>query len=179
MRAPFGVVLALVACIAAGLAPEAVAAASPTHPPPADPNAQMLFCAYWSYSDTSRPSSSRVESHFAVAVVEINSPVETDTVSVSDFALFGDKDATVAHLQRLLKVEKFDEPRVAGESNAKYYLGTDPAGSTRFWDGKMPAGKIRLRVSAALVEDPSGVLGCRVTVGKYVIEGPLTFTLAT
>jgi hypothetical protein len=179
MRAPLGVVLILVACVSAAIAPEAVPAAAAPHTQAADPNAQMLFCAYWSYSDTSRPSSSRVESHFAVAVVEINSPVETDTVSVSDFALFGEKDATIAHMQRLLKVESFDEPHVAGESNAKYYLGTDPAGGTRFWDGTMPAGKIRLRVSAALVEDPTGVLGCRVTVGKYVIEGPLTFTLAT
>ncbi len=139
----------------------------------------MLFCAYWSYGVAPRPLPASYESHFAVAVVEIDSPVETNTVSVSDVALFGEKDAVVAHMQRLLKVEKFDEPRVAGETAAKYYLGTDPAGSTRFWDGTLPAGKIRLRVSAALVEDPAGVLGCRVTVGKDVIEGPLTFTLAT
>jgi hypothetical protein len=82
-------------------------------------------------------------------------------------------------MQRLLKVDIFDEPYVAGESNAKYYLGTDPVGRTRPWDGTLPAGKIRLRASAAVVEDPVGVRTCRLTVGKYVIEGPVSFSLAT
>lgn len=177
MRRLLRALSAFAVCASIGVATGAVPAAD-ARPPAADLNARMLFCAYWSYSATQRPPAG-FESRFAVAVVEINSPVETDNVSVSDLALFGEKGMVVANMQRLLRVENFDEPSLAGESAAKYYLGTDSAGRTRFWDGTLPAGKIRLRVSAALVEDPVGVGGCRVTIGKYVIEGPVTFTLAT
>jgi hypothetical protein len=177
MRRLLRALSAFVVCASVGVAIGAVPAAA-ARAPAADPNARMLFCAYWSYSAGQRPPMG-FESRFAVAVVEINSPIETNTISVSDLVLYGEKDVVVANMQRLLRVENFDEPSVAGESAAKFYLGTDPGGRTRFWDGTLPAGKIRLRVSAALVEDPTGVLGCRVTVGKYVIEGPVTFTLAT
>lgn len=138
----------------------------------------MLFCAYWSYGVTPRPAQANYESHFAVAVVEVNSPTEVDDVSVSSLSLYGAKDAVISPMQRLLKVENFDEPFATGESSQKYYLGTDPGGRSRPWDGTLPAGKIRLRVSAA-VADPTGALGCRITVGKDVIEGPVSFTLAT
>ena len=179
MRTLLRALLAFVVCVSVGVAAQAVPVAALARPPAANSNAQMLFCGYWSYGVTTRPLPSGYESHFAVAVVEINNPVETNTISVSDLALFGENGAVVAHMQRLLRVENFDEPHVAGETAVKYYLGTDPAGGTRFWDGTLPAGKIRLRVSAAIVEEPDGVRGCRVTIGKYVIEGPVTFTMVT
>lgn len=165
-------------CASVGVAGEAVPAAAGARPQAANSNAQMLFCGYWSYGATPRPPAN-FESHFAVAVVEINSPTETENISVSDLSLFGEKGVVVATMQRLLKVENFDEPYSADESTSKYYLSTDPTGRTHPWDGMLPAGKIRLRVGAALVEDPVGVRGCRLTVGKYVIEGPTTFSLAT
>jgi hypothetical protein len=177
MRTLLRALLVSVVCASLGIAAQAVPAAAAA-PPPAS-QAQMLYCGYWSYAVAPRPVPVGFESHFAVVVVEINSPAEVDNVSVSDLALLGEKGVAVANMQRLLKADIFDEPYVAGESNAKYYLGTDPAGRTRPWDGTLPAGKIRLRASAAVVEDPVGVRGCRLTVGKYVIEGPVTFRMAT
>lgn len=176
-RATFGTLLVAAAVAAATASAPNVAAAAKPHAD--ETGGHMLFCAYWSYAGTAPPAQASYESHFAVAVVEIDSPAEVDNVSVSDLSLFGDKDVTVARMQRLLKVDVFDEPYTAGESNAKYYLNTDPNGRTRPWDGVLPAGKVRLRASAAVVEDPSGVRGCKLEVGRYVIEGPVTFSLAT
>jgi hypothetical protein len=171
-------VLIVVAALAASVASAPNGADAAGKAQSNEPSGHMLFCAYWSYGVAGQPVQANNESHFAVAVVEVDSPAELDDTSVSDLSLYGAKDAVVAHMRRLLKVENFDEPLSAGESPQKYYLNTDPSGHSRPWDGTLPAGKIRLRVSAA-VEDAGVILGCRVTLGTSVIEGPVSFTLAT
>jgi hypothetical protein len=141
-------------------------------------DAKVLFCAYWTPGVTPRPLPVGFESQFALAVVEINNLTATPKASVSDFALVGEK-GIVASLKRVINVEDFDEPRGASEDIVPYYMHTSPIGGTRPWNGTLPAGMIRLRVRVALADDPIGPLRCRLTVGPYVIEGPITTTWAT
>ena len=114
------------------------------------------------------------ESEFAVAVVEINSPRKTKNVAVSDFVMFNEA-GKATKLRRVVEVEVFDRPRVATEGLFAYYLNpiSASANSTRPWDGALPAGRIRLRVRVALVEAPIAPVRFKLTLGQYVIEGPV------
>jgi hypothetical protein len=65
--------------------------------------------------------------------------------------------------------------RVATEGLWAYYLFpiSASANSNRQWDGTLPAGRVRLRVRVALVEAPIAPVRFKLTLGQYVIEGPV------
>lgn len=61
------------------------------------------------------------------------------------------------------------------EGYGAFYLNTDPRGHTATWDGTLPAGMVHLRVRVALAMQ-SGLgmpRACRVTIGRYKVEGPV------
>jgi hypothetical protein len=160
-------VVALLALSACTIKPAAV------QPAEAEENAKSLFCAFGSVGGLvpiQRPPG--FESEFAVAVVEINSLRKTTHVAVSDFVLF-DQAGKATKLKRVVNVEVFDEPRVATEGLFAYYLNTTSASATHPWDGTLPAGRIRLRVRVALVEFPVAPVRFKLTIERYVIEGPV------
>jgi hypothetical protein len=130
-----------------------------------------LFCAFGSVEFISLSPPPGFESEFAVVVVEINSPSETRNVAVSNFVLF-DEAGRTTKLKRVVKVEEFDESRIATEGEFAYYLNTKSVG-TRRWNGTLPAGKIRLRIRVALIKAPIAPVRFRLTIGRYVIEGPV------
>ncbi len=115
------------------------------------------------------PTPPDFESQFAVAVVEINSTKETANLAVSDFVLL-DQTGKATKFKRVVEVEVFDRPRVATEGSYAYYLNP---GGTRSWKGILPAGKIRLRIKVALTSIPAHPVRFRLTIGPYVIEGPV------
>jgi hypothetical protein len=159
-------VVALLVLSACALKPAVV------QPAEADENAKPLFCAFGGVGLVPIPRPPGFESEFAVAVVEINSPRKTTHVAVSDFVLF-DQAGKATKLRRVVKVEVFEEARVASEGLFAYYLNTASASATHPWDGTLPAGRIRLRVRVALVEFPVAPVRFKLKIGRYVIEGPV------
>ena len=136
----------------------------------ADANAKSLFCAYGGvvgFAPNPRPE-------FAVAVVEINSRRKTKNVAVSDFVMFN-QAGKATKLRRVVEVEVFDRPRVATEGLFAYYLNpiSASANSTQPWNGTLPAGRIRIRVRVELGEAPIAPVRFKLTLGHYVIEGPV------
>ena len=118
------------------------------------------------------------EKWFAVAVIEIDSRIEVPNVTVSDFELI-DQAGHVNKFKRIVEVQQFDRPRMAGEGECAYWLGSD---GTRAWDGTLPSGKIRLRVRVSLAEEPpreafgsrgDSRVAFRLTLGQHVVEGPV------
>ena len=134
----------------------------------ADVKSYMVFCAYGSPSFVSP----KYHPELAVAVVDVSSPRKIENAAVSDVALIA-RNGDTEKMMRLAKVEIFGEPHFAGEGYGEYYLDTRPAGTTRPWNGTLPAGEIRLRVQAELTNKASHPEHCRVKVGPYVIEGPV------
>jgi hypothetical protein len=90
-------------------------------------------------------------------------------VTVSDFALF-DQAGKATKFKRVVEVEEFDRPRVPTEGIDAYYLNP---GGTRPWNGTLPAGKIRLRITVALLGEPGMAVRFRLKMGQYSIEGPV------
>jgi hypothetical protein len=131
--------------------------------------AKSLYCAYGGIGQVPRSPLPGFETQFAVAVVEIDSPIEIANVTVSDFALF-DQAGKVTKFERVVGVEEFDRARIATEGEAAYYLNP---GGTRAWNGCLPAGEVRLRVRVALLERPIAPVRFRLTLGERVIEGPV------
>jgi hypothetical protein len=129
----------------------------------------MLYCAFGSVGFA--PAGHFPE--FGVTVIEINSPVQLRLVNVSNFLLLSDRSS--ATLKRVVSVEIFDEPYVRGEGNGAFYLDTKPGGHTRPWDGTLTPGMIHLRVKVEFNEGAREWAPdkCRVTIGPYVIEGPV------
>jgi hypothetical protein len=135
---------------------------------------KLFFCAYGSIGVKPRPLPPGFETQFAVAVIEINgSFVDMTNAPAPDIMLF-DQAGKVTKTKRVISVEVFDEPYVAGEGNFAYYLNTDPRGRTRSWNGTLPGGMIHLRVRVALATQDylRAVPGrCSVTLGPYKGEG--------
>ncbi len=90
-------------------------------------------------------------------------------VAVSDFALFDDA-GKATKLKRVVEAEEFDRGWVGTVGEFAYYLNP---GGTRPWNGTLPIGKIRLRIRVALVERPVHPVRFKLTLGPYVIEGPV------
>jgi hypothetical protein len=109
----------------------------------------------------------------AVVVVEINSPSEIKNVTVSDFALF-DQAGKATKLGGVALAEVFNKQPIATEGIVAYYLNPD---GTSPWDGTLPAGKIRLRIQVALAfsKEPVVPIRFKLTIGRYVIEGPVNY----
>jgi hypothetical protein len=106
-------------------------------------SAKSLFCAFGGVEFNPVPQPPDFESQFAVAVVEINSPVEIRNVAVTNFVLF-DRDGKVTKLKRVVKVDVFDakpfdaEPRSEGID--AYYMDPKGFGVIRPWDGTFAGG---------------------------------------
>jgi hypothetical protein len=136
---------------------------------------EPLFGAYGHVGVTSGAPTQ--ESWYAVVVVEVESPVSTANVAASGLRLM-DASGNEIMASRILSVEEFDRPRVAGEGEYAYWVNP---GGTRAWDGRLPAGKIRLRIRAAFTEGQSArmrdIARFRVTVGMLVIEGKINARL--
>ncbi len=130
---------------------------------------RMLFCAYGSYS----LQSPRYHPTVVVAVLDLYSERKLEAANVSEVALIarGGQESTMT---RLVKVEIFGEPHLPHESYGEYYLDTNPAGATRPWTGVLPLGHVHLRIQPEVSNLPSPER-CRVKVGPYVIEGPVSF----
>jgi len=93
---------------------------------------------------------------------------EISGVAVSGFNLF-DVAEKATKTKRVVEVADFYRPpRDETDGQFAYYLD---GGSTRLWNATLPAGMIRLRVRAALVDGPIAPTKCKLTVGPYVIEG--------
>jgi hypothetical protein len=127
--------------------------------------AKALFCAHGSVG----LQAPELEQHFAVVVVEIDSPIDTANIVVSDFGLF-DRAGNVTRFKRVVDVEEFNRARLAGEGSFAYYLNS---GGTQAWNGTLRAGRMRLRVRVALVDEPFAPVRFRLIVGPHVIEGPV------
>ena len=109
---------------------------------------------------------------FAVAVVEIASSSDIRNAAVSDFALY-DRAGKVTRFTRVVEVEEFIRVRSAGEGSFAYYLNP---GGAQPWNGTLRAGRMRLRVPVALVEEPLAPvwpMSFRLAIGSHVIEGPV------
>jgi hypothetical protein len=114
-----------------------------------------------------RPMPADLEVYFAVVVLELESRTEIRDVGVSDFVLI-DEGRLTAKLKRVVRIEEFSRP-ISGEGEAAYYLNE---GGTRPWDGKLPAGKIRLRIRMALDQQKHPpATRFRLTFGGHVLEG--------
>ncbi len=153
------------------IASSAVTGALAKKPEVINSKSKLLFCANGSIGQMPLQPPPALESQFAVAVVEIDSPRKLINAAVSDFVVF-DQAQKATKLKRVVKVEEFDDYSSATQNDlfAHYMDGA----KTRPWDGTLPAGIIRLRVRVALVDDPMAYPGrCRLTVGPYVIEGSL------
>jgi hypothetical protein len=139
--------------------------------PQAQGTATALYCEFGGVGITPTPVPPGYERYFAVAVVEIDSPNETKNVEVSDFSMFEEGGAETK-LKRVGEVEEFNRVRLPTQNDGAYYMNP---GGTRPWNGILPAGTIRLRVRVALVKEPvffnRGRF--RLTIGSYVIEGPV------
>jgi hypothetical protein len=138
-------------------------------------NATALFCAYGSVGFIPVPRPAGFESEFAVAVVEIRSPVAIAKVPISDFELF-DRQGKATPLKRVtdadvFEAEPFTRARAGNLGSVAYYLNPGPGGGTHAWDGTLPAGTIRLRIRVALQGVPNLPDRFRIQVGTYVIEG--------
>lgn len=153
-------------------APQALALPAAVGRTAGDADARALFCAYGSVAVLPVPLPPGFESQFAVAVVEINNPSQTKHVAVSDFVLF-DQAGKQTGFKRVVKVEEFNQPRIATEGAFAYYLNTTKASGTRPWNGTLSAGKTRLRIRVALAEAPVIPVRFRLNIGRYVIEGPV------
>jgi len=133
--------------------------------------ALSLFCAHGGVGLVPDPLPSGYETQFAVAVVEIESPAIAKNVSISGFTLY-DKTGVATKMKRVVKAETFDEPSVAGQGFAAYYLNTAGKSRSKPWDGTLPAGKTRLRVRVALENDPIAAVRYTLDLGSYAISGP-------
>jgi hypothetical protein len=153
--------LAILACVTA----------AKTEPPATEGAAKMLFCAHGFASLTPRPVPPGFDSYLALAVVEINSPRDTTNTPISEFELF-DESGKATKMKRIINVDNFDEPGVF-KGDEEFYFGTNPSGGTRPWNGALPAGRIRLRIHASLVEAPGHAVRCKLKIGDYVVEGPV------
>jgi len=118
----------------------------------------------------------------AVAVVEIDSQKEESDAQVSGFE-FLDKDGRSIRMT-ILEVEKFNRPASSElASGYAYYLNrgalTPPDDRSRPWDGRLPAGKIRLRVRGSVNSRSLSSTAWkeatkfRLTVGTHVVVGDL------
>lgn len=132
-------------------------------------NVKALFGAFGGIGTIPNNPPPGFESAFAVAVVEINSPIETSNVAVSDFVLL-DQGGKAIKIKRVVEVEEFNRPRIPTEGIAAYYLNN---GGTRLWNGTLPAGRIRLRIKVALREVPVFPFRIRLKIGQYIIEVPV------
>lgn len=130
-------------------------------------SAKALFCAYGGVGMIPNPIPPGYELHFVEAIVEIESLREISNVAVSDFVLV-DAQGKATKIKRVLGVEVFNRPHVDTEGIFAYYLND---GGTQTWNGTLPAGRIRLRVDASLVEAPDQPVRFRLTIGPHVIEG--------
>jgi hypothetical protein len=133
---------------------------------------KALLCVYGGVGlrPISPPPGPVFESEFAVAVVEINSPSETKKAAVTDFVLL-DRTGKATKFKRVVKVEQFNGT-LASKDPFAYFNPTYGDGS-RPWNGAIPAGRIRLRVRVALLDEPIAPVSFRIVVGRYVIEGPV------
>jgi hypothetical protein len=149
-----------------------VPSAHPSPPQPAVRNrdgARALFCAYGGVGLTPREPPRDFVRHSAVAVVEISSRRRITDVKVTEFTLF-DRNDRLTTFTRVVAIEGFlNRSRRASEGPFAYYL--NPAGAP--WDGTLPAGTIRLRVHVALAEEPTDLVRFRVSLGPFVVEGPV------
>jgi hypothetical protein len=157
-------VAALISTSSTGMA-EPVAPNSTT----GDVDAKALFGAFGSDSMIPNPPPPGYEAYRAVIVVEITSPNETQNATISEF-VFIDQSGKETKCKRVMRVENFNRPRVPTEGEAAYYLNP---GGTHPWNGTLPAGKIRLRITVALPAHPVTLGRFRVTVGQHVIEGSM------
>ncbi len=128
---------------------------------------KLLFCAYG-------PDNQSPTTH-AVVVVELDSPNQIDTASVSDFALLTTEGVRTP-FTRIVKVEEFfaemDSTKMG--INARYMnpgTSLSPDG-VRPWHGALPKGVIRLRIRVASPD--RGIARsnrCRVVIGPHTVEG--------
>jgi len=144
--------------------------------PPGYAYMKLFYCAYGSIGFQPLHPPPGFENQFAVAVIEVNSSIEIKNAPAPDVTLFNSTEKS-AKTKRLISVEVFDEPYVAGEGSGAYYLNTDPRGRTHAWNGTIPGGMIHLRVRVALpTQDMAAMLPayarCRVTIGPYSVDGP-------
>ncbi len=139
--------------------------------------ATVLYCTFGSVGVIPRPRPAGFESEFAVAVVEIRSPVAMTNVRVSDFVLLERNGGTIG-MKRVVQVdvfepEPFTQARAGQEGIDAYYRNPGPGNGTHAWDGTLPAGTIRLRIRLALKSAPSEPERFRLRLGPYVVEGPV------
>ena len=134
---------------------------------------KLLFCAFGSVGLLPAHPPPGFETQFATAVVAVNSSFDMPNAPAPQILLF-DKAGKATKTKRVISVEVFDEPYIAGESNDAYYLNTDPRGRTRSWSGTLPGGMIHLRARVALAtQNLLNFARCRVTIGPYEAEGPV------
>lgn len=108
----------------------------------------------------------------AVAVVEVHSR-SSAAGSITNLTLIAHGKPTV--MKRGDSIAVFDKTRLPHESLGAYYL--NDIGMDRFqqWDSVLPRGMIRLRIQADVSTPDRQPESCRVTIGKHVLEAPLTF----
>jgi hypothetical protein len=129
--------------------------------------AKPLFCAYGGVGLVPDPLPAGYETEFAVAVVEVHSVTETASNAVTQFILF-DKDGAETKMKRVVETEIFERPRVASEGEFAWYLNP---GGTRPWDGRLPAGTVRIRLRVALERAPAAPVRFRLKIGSQSLEG--------
>jgi len=169
-QAMFGVLLALSGCTSTQTVLQNSATPAEAEPAIGKATVKALFCSHGSIGARPAVLPPGFETQFATAVVEIDSPSEIKNVAVSDFVLL-DQAGNETKFKRVIKVEEFDKPPLTNAFTFAYYLNE---GGTRPWNGTLPAGKIRLRISVALLNAPIAPVRFRLKIGNYVIEGPNT-----
>jgi len=134
------------------------------------PTIQTLFCAYGGTGIVPNPMPADFEAWFAVVVLEVETQNEIREARLSDFELI-DNGRQTAKMKRVVRINEFNRPRTANEGEAAYYLNE---GGTPSWDGKVPAGKIRLWIRVALDQQKHvPATRFRLTFGGRVVEGPV------
>lgn len=98
-------------------------------------SAKMLFCADGSIGMRPNPLPPEYETEFAVAVVEIDSPMDVSDAAVSNFVLF-DQAAKRTYLKRVVKVENVDA--ITRDADGSYHYLDSNALGARLWNGTLP-----------------------------------------
>ena len=134
---------------------------------------KLFYCAYGSIAFQPHPLPPGFENQFAVAVIEVNSQ-DAEPMPPASITLI-DRAGRHINTKRLISVEVFDEPYIAGEGNGAYYLNHDPRGNSHPLSGSIHGmTHLRLRVALDTQTESDALSGrCRVTFGRYMIEGPV------
>jgi hypothetical protein len=138
-------------------------------PTTADGRGTALFGAWGGVGLRPMTPPSGYATRFAVAVVEMASRTRLEDQAVGDFVLDAE-NGQVIQATHVVSVERFTTERAPGQQDAAYYLCLSDLSR---WDGTLPNSPLRLRIRASIPNERTRFVRFHVTIGPYVITGPM------